>query len=592
MKIKKSLSLFIASAVLASCISLPSLASAAETAVKESTVKGMPTAKTVYTDDNFEDRTITDSTAVETPSAANKIAGTTKSNYKQEPSGNKYLHLAKWGKVKTQTADGQNIDKLTMAFKIANRTDSTEKIEVKAYLFGTYVFKFVVSKEANRIAIQEVNTTYATVATENRGEAVVNSDETTTYWHDVVVTLRREKNETSGEYTVYFDGLVLDGRVIEAFDKGAVVDIPLKSGSGWWNAVSGSKMIEVGNLGEAGVCIDNFAVYEPGVPDEVFVEKGLNFDVSIPGMPEGKLIYTDDTFNDRTITEESVTEKTTGDKKIMATDASYYKAEENGDKYVVLPKWGTIKSRTMNGQNIDKLTVAFSFANRTGSDIETYMRVSEVGYIWVLSYTNANSIKIREPGAWKYVTIDNKGKAVTNSDETVTYWHDVSVTMNRVKDEGADTYTAYYDEVVVDGVKCDVFNGLQVKNNKGNLCDWWSVTDPAVSIASLGNSGAAGICFDNFAVYVPGFTTHMYPNEAGGITVINRGNSAISGNIVFGFYQDGKLVDVIINPDTIAAAVDEKAEAPVLLSDVQYDTVKAFYWNAEKMLPLCPALAK
>lgn len=343
----------------------------------------------------------------------------------------------------------------------------------------------------------------------------------------------------------------------------------------------------------------------------------VELESSVSGMPAAVTVYTDDTFENRTITDSSDIESTAGEKTIIPTVSSYYRCEPDGNKYIMLPSWNytakTIKTRTTNGQDIDRLTVAFKIANRTTVDtLQVPVRIFDTAHFHLDPYRDSNKLMLQKYDTNEWVSVSGKGTPVINTDNSTTYWHDVAVTLQRVKDAEGNGYTAYFEEIILDGVVFDAFNNgtipidtVALKRTNAVNTDWWT-TVSGNSMVSLGNCKYEGVCFDDVAVYEPWdgqedpvenqeqSIWEMY-NSAGepiynklmpgdGFSVAAEVPEGETGAVIYcGVYQDGAL-KCVAKSEGSGSRLECRSSIPEDCTENYY--VRAFLIDEKTLKPL------
>lgn len=230
----------------------------------------MPPVKTLFVDENFEDRTV-DSAVTTSGTNEYSIKGIDSTGEKAqiaEAENNKYVKVNKQYVGFYPTDD--KVDSIKNAKKLVISFDNSgsgvkNKFSITLGDSGVTVVIFESSNTNN----QQYNIKIGSKTYTNIGEKAANK---TTSWNKIFVVLTKEYDEETSAYYAYLDKILVDGKDLSIWDKGnnaTQIVIPEKIpanalGANWWDC---TKTVRFAANTEESTSLqsyfDNILIYEP-----------------------------------------------------------------------------------------------------------------------------------------------------------------------------------------------------------------------------------------------------------------------------------------------------------------------------------------
>lgn len=269
MKIKKILGLLLVVTLLSATVfgTASVFAAGAQTNVKLKSY--MPPVKTIFADDNFQDRTVGDFTDKGTgfPNIKPNVWNGSPMKYEAESDGNKYITGNAWKTIWVVPETGYDVNRITFSFDISAETSGTE---VQLCLSGGTADKVlkvrVKDSTGGDTGIAEVmyydkaSSSFPLIKTSD-GKTFAPRSASQGIWNRVCATFKRVL-QTDGSYNVYIESLYVNGT---RFNTDTICENVIYNGTnGWWTLNSSSQFNAIfTQTSKAGWKLDNILIYEP-----------------------------------------------------------------------------------------------------------------------------------------------------------------------------------------------------------------------------------------------------------------------------------------------------------------------------------------
>ena len=268
MKSKKILGLLLVVTLLSATVfgTASVFAAGAQTNVKPESY--MPPVKTIFADDNFQDRTVGDFTDKGTgfPNIKPNVWNGSPMTYASESDGNKYITGNDWKTIWVVPETGYDVNRITFSFDISAETSGTE---VQLCLSGgtaDKVLKVRVQDVTGGDGIAEVmyydkaSSSFPLIKTSD-GKTFAPRSASQGIWNRVCATFKRVL-QSDGSYNVYIESLYVNGT---KFNTDTICNNVIYNGTnGWWTLNSSSKYNAIfTQTSKRGWKLDNILIYEP-----------------------------------------------------------------------------------------------------------------------------------------------------------------------------------------------------------------------------------------------------------------------------------------------------------------------------------------